>query len=104
MAGKLLQYLGMWLMVAVCAAPGQAAPLQAEEVVDRGQALYENHCRVCHDAYVHTRDARRVHDLGELQLYVSTWSFHAQLDWSREEIADVVDYLDRSYYHFTEQP
>jgi len=94
----------MWLVAALSATPCQAAPLPAEAVVGRGQALYENHCRVCHDASVHTRDTRRVHSRGELQLYVSTWSFHAQLDWSREEITDVVEYLDRTYYRFTEQP
>jgi cytochrome c len=103
MVRKLLQCLGMGVLVAAYALPGQAAPLLGD-AADRGQGLYENHCTVCHDASVHTRDARRVHNRGELQLYVSTWSYHAQLDWSREEITDVVDYLDRSYYRFTEQP
>jgi cytochrome c len=103
MARKLLQRWGAGLVVAVCTSLGQAAPLPAE-AVDRGQALYENHCVTCHDATVHTRDSRRVQNRGDLQLYVSTWSYHAQLGWSREEIIDVTDYLDRSYYRFTERP
>ena len=103
MACKLLQRWGAGLVVAVSASLGQVAALYAAEL-DRGQALYENHCTTCHDATVHTRAARRVQNRGDLQLYVSTWSFHAQLGWSREEIIDVTGYLDHSYYHFTEQP
>jgi mono/diheme cytochrome c family protein len=71
---------------------------------DRGQALYENHCLSCHEATVHTRDTRRATSVAELRKWVSTWSFHASLDWSSEEIDDVADYMDRRYYHFTTQP
>jgi cytochrome c len=85
------------------ALPGLAAPLETEDF-DRGKALYENHCTACHDAAVHTRHSSLVKNRGDLQLFVSTWSFHAQLGWSREEIIDVTDYLDRSYYRFTGQP
>jgi len=103
MACKLLQHWGAGLVVAMGAAQGQAAPLQSDEV-DRGQGLYENHCRTCHDATVHTRDSRRVQNRDDLQLYVATWSFHAQLGWSREDIIDVTGYLERRYYRFEEQP
>jgi cytochrome c len=103
MARKFLRCWGAGLAVVVSAAPGQAEPLPATEV-ERGQALYENHCTTCHDATVHTRAARRVQNRGDLRLYVSTWSFHAQLGWSREEIIDVTGYLDRRFYQFTERP
>lgn len=53
---------------------------------------------------MHTRDTRRATSVAELRKWVSTWSFHASLDWSSEEIDDVADYMDRRYYHFTTQP
>ena len=91
------------LVVGLMAIPGMAATVPDNDF-ERGKALYENHCTSCHDARVHTRDSRRVQNRGDLQLYVSTWSYHAQLGWSREEIIEVTDYLDRVYYRFTAQP
>ena len=76
----------------------------AAETFDRGQALYENHCMSCHEATVHTREMRRATSFADLRKWVSTWSFHASLDWSSEEIDDVAEFMDRSYYHFTAQP
>jgi len=74
------------------------------ETFDRGQALYENHCMSCHEATVHTRDTRRATSVAELRKWVATWSFHASLDWTSEEIDDVVDFMERRYYHFTATP
>ena len=91
------------LVTGMLTLPGLAGPLETGDF-DRGQALYGNHCTACHDAAVHTRHSSLVKNRGDLQLFVSTWSFHAQLGWSREEIIDVTDYLDRSYYRFTGQP
>ena len=91
------------LAAGLLALSGPGMSLSAADF-DRGQALYENHCTACHDNSVHRRDSQLVQSRGDLQLYVSTWSFHAQLGWSREEITDVTGYLDRTYYNFSEQP
>jgi hypothetical protein len=74
------------------------------ESFDRGQALYENHCMSCHEATVHTRETRRATSLADLRKWVDSWSFHASLDWSSEEVDDVTDFMDRHYYHFTARP
>jgi mono/diheme cytochrome c family protein len=74
------------------------------ESFDRGQALYENHCMSCHETTVHTRATRRATSVAELQKWVATWSFHASLGWSSEEIDDVADFMNRRYYHFSSQP
>jgi hypothetical protein len=74
------------------------------ESFDRGQALYENHCLSCHEATVHTRDTRRATSVAELRKWTATWSFHAQLGWSGEEIDDVADFMNRRYYHFSVAP
>ena len=53
---------------------------------------------------MHTRDTRRATSVAELRKWVATWSFHASLGWSGEEIDDVADFMNRRYYHFTTQP
>ena len=70
--------------------------------VDRGQALYENHCQFCHEDWAHTRAERTVRSLGDLRARVSSWSVHAGLDWSAKEIDDVTRYLNRRFYGLTE--
>jgi len=76
----------------------------AAETFDRGEALYENHCTSCHEDSVHKRDTRRATSLADLRKWVATWSFHASLAWSSEEIDDVTDFMNRRYYHFTTPP
>lgn len=79
-----------------------ASTAAGAESFDRGRALYENHCRTCHEPQVHRRDNRRAASYADLQQWVATWSWHAALGWSPEDAADVVDYLNREYYRFPE--
>lgn len=64
----------------------------------RGQLLYENHCQDCHTSIVHVRDAHRVRTMDDLEHAVSHWAAELKLDWSDDEIGDVVDYLSQRYY------
>ncbi len=48
------------------------------------------------------RYSRRATSMEDLRQQVSSWSYHAALGWSAEEVTDVVDYLDREFYHFAE--
>jgi len=89
--------------LAVCAALAVSGGAPGE-TFDRGQALYENHCMSCHETTVHTRETHRATSMADLRKWVATWSFHASLGWSSEEIDDVVDFMDRHYYHFSTQP
>jgi mono/diheme cytochrome c family protein len=66
----------------------------------RGRLLYENHCASCHDKRLHQRDQHLPENLGELQREVERWQQNQGLHWGREEIADVVDYLNASQYRF----
>jgi mono/diheme cytochrome c family protein len=68
---------------------------------DRGQALYENHCRECHESLAHTRDGRHVASLDALRARVASWSVHSGLGWSDEDVDDVADYLNRQFYRLT---
>jgi len=79
-------------------APAFAAAAQ----FDRGEALYENHCRSCHEDWAHEREERRViGSLDALRARVAAWSIHSGLDWSAEEVEDVTGYLNRSFYHLS---
>ena len=66
----------------------------------RGQMLYENHCIACHESTAHVRNNRRANSLKELQSWVIRWSNQQQLNWSAEDIRDVVNYLNNHYYKF----
>jgi mono/diheme cytochrome c family protein len=79
------------------------APLSAQEF-DRGQALYDNHCKECHEGLAHTRKGSRITSLHDIRTWVASWSAHSQLDWSAEEVEDVADYLNRQFYHLTDKP
>lgn len=75
-------------------------PRPSADVASRGQLLYENHCTRCHASTLHVRQARRADSLKVLQGWVIRWSGEEKLNWGGEEIADVVDYLNRRYYKF----
>jgi mono/diheme cytochrome c family protein len=95
--------------MAVCAlmmlnVPAAAAAAAAAAEFDRGQALYESHCGECHKSWAHTRVQRKVENVSELRERVVAWSAHTGQVWSAEDIDDVVQYLNRRFYQFTEQP
>lgn len=81
-----------------------AAPPAYSQEPSRGQALYENHCHACHEDWAHTREGRKVGSLNELRRRVAAWSVHAGLGWNDEDIGDVADYLDRTFYGLKARP
>ena len=76
-------------------------PLSAQEF-NRGEALYNNHCKECHETLAHTRPGSRISSKGEIHSWVASWSVHSRLNWSSEEVEDVADYLNRKFYHLTD--
>ena len=68
---------------------------------DRGRALYENHCRSCHEDGLHARDPRVIDSIASLRGRVSSWSLHSGLGWGDDEIDDVTAYLNRRFYQLT---
>ena len=79
-----------------------ALPVAAVGVPDleRGRALYENHCVVCHTSKVHRRNPPSAIDREALRFIVKVWVEEQKLRWSTEDIEDVVQYLDRAHYRF----
>ena len=68
--------------------------------LERGRALYENHCVVCHTAKVHRRVPPLPLHTDDLRFIVTLWASQQGVRWSRDDIEDVVHYLDRTYYGF----
>lgn len=89
-------------------APERAMPLTndglekplAPPVPLRGQMLYENHCMSCHESIVHIRGKQRTQSLAELRGTVMHWAGYLRLRWGKEEVEDVVNYLNSHYYKF----
>ncbi len=89
--------------VALCGVLSLVPPPAAAEF-ERGQALYENHCRFCHESWAHTRGGSRVTSVSSLRQRVAAWSTHSGLGWGSEEIDDVTDYLNRHFYKLESSP
>ncbi len=68
--------------------------------VDRGRALYENHCVVCHTANVHGRVNRLAISRAEVRETVEKWQAQQKLAWGTQEVDDVVEFLNRTRYQF----
>jgi len=79
-----------------------ALPLHAQapktSAPSRGELLYTTHCIACHTTQVHWRDRRLVTDFASLVAQVGRWQRNTGLDWSGEEILDVVRYLNATIY------
>jgi mono/diheme cytochrome c family protein len=68
--------------------------------VERGRALYENHCTVCHTSQVHARVNRIPVSRAEVREIVESWQTQQKLAWGTQEVEDVVEFLNRSRYQF----
>jgi mono/diheme cytochrome c family protein len=86
------------LVMAGLTVPAAAAELRD---VERGRALYENHCQVCHTPRVHGRVNRLPITIAELRGIVESWQRDQKLRWSAQEIDDVTEYLNQTRYRYT---
>jgi mono/diheme cytochrome c family protein len=91
-------FAGILGAAALAAATGSAG--QSVPDAERGRALYQNHCGVCHTSKVHRREPPLPITVEELRTIVAIWAREEGLRWSRDDIEDVVQYLDRTYYRF----
>jgi len=77
-----------------------AATWAEPQNLERGRALYENHCVVCHTSKVHRRYPPSAIDMEALRFIVRVWVEEQKLQWSQQDIDDVVLYLNRTHYKF----
>jgi mono/diheme cytochrome c family protein len=80
------------------AGSAQAALLPGDAA--RGKTLHDKQCVACHDSSVYTRANRRVNSVEGLigQVNMCIRQTGAKLD--RDQVNDLVKYLDESFYKF----
>jgi mono/diheme cytochrome c family protein len=92
-----MRVIGLALMLAL-AAGGAAA--QNPPDAERGKSLYETHCGGCHYRRLHERPRERslVHTLAELRDQVAQRAALTGRPFTREDLEDIAEYLNQSYY------
>lgn len=86
------------LAVVLAAMPSAGVAQLAD--AERGRALYENHCQVCHTPGIHSRVNRLAITRAEVRDIVENWQKQQALNWSGQEVGDVVEFLNRTRYRF----
>jgi mono/diheme cytochrome c family protein len=84
---------------AALALAGAAAAAQSTPPPDRGELLYDTHCRACHTEQVHWRDKRVAVDWPRLKREVQRWQAAARLGWSDADVVAVARHLNDTVYH-----
>ncbi|WP_455202731.1 hypothetical protein [Kaarinaea lacus] len=82
------------LLAAISSTPALAAN------AENGKKLYTERCGGCHDTKVHTRPNRIVHTYEDLVNRVRFCDNAAKAGLKDEEIYDVSDYLNDTFYKF----
>jgi uncharacterized membrane protein len=68
--------------------------------IDNGEDLHFEHCTGCHSEEVYTRDNRKMKDLAQLGKQVRFCQNAVGATWFDDEVEDVIEYLNATYYHF----
>jgi mono/diheme cytochrome c family protein len=90
-----------WILFVPAIAIAVAAPAATyDSRLERGRALYERHCGYCHTSSIHARPNKLPLTRDELAAIVDHFRRTENLAWTREEVDDVVEYLNRTRYHF----
>jgi mono/diheme cytochrome c family protein len=89
---------GVLFALLALSAPG----IQAQNF-ERGQKLFENHCQACHTD-MHRPESRHLHSLAELRKRIDAWALHTNTGWQKDDVDDVLFYLNQSFYKFPEKP
>ncbi|HYQ72088.1 MAG TPA: cytochrome c [Gammaproteobacteria bacterium] len=77
-----------------------AGILPAIATADTGGELVAANCTSCHDDSVYTRKDRRVTSLAALKKQVQRCELSLGLKWFEEDVDEVVNYLNTTYYKF----
>ena len=86
-------------LILTASLPGTAT---AQNNLARGQELFEQHCQACHYDF-HQPQTRHLKTLDELKQRITSWAVHTNTGWTRQEVDDVLHYLNTSFYKFPKQ-
>lgn len=92
---------GFLVVIALAAVLGAGTARAAD--AQRGRELYESYCGGCHYERVHERSPERtgIRTLEALRAEVTRWAGETRQRLAREDIEDIVAYLNRSHYHLS---
>ncbi|MBT3198014.1 MAG: cytochrome c [Gammaproteobacteria bacterium] len=81
-----------------------ATPMTTWADSENGQELHDTDCLGCHGTEVYTRENRTINDFFGLKRQVSMCITVTGkgADWFPEDQADVVEYMNQSFYHTKE--
>jgi mono/diheme cytochrome c family protein len=83
----------------VCALLSAGGYLTASAAdLERGKALHDNHCRMCHDSVAYKRGKRIAQDYAQVKAQVIRWQTNTGLRWTAEDIDNVTAYVARTFY------
>ncbi|HEX6003301.1 MAG TPA: cytochrome c [Burkholderiales bacterium] len=68
---------------------------------DRGAALHES-CLGCHGTEVYAPPAAKVKSASALKKEVERWNDRYNPKFSKQEVEDLIAYLNRDFYHFAQ--
>ena len=92
--------MNRYLFICIIVSVGlMVASARAADLI-RGELLYKNHCRSCHESSVHIRKQRKAKSIADIQYWVIRWSTTLGLNWDDDTINDVNRYLNKHYYKF----
>lgn len=86
-------------LIAILVLLNLALPVAAADI-ENGDDLHFENCTGCHDETVYTRANRTVQSMQRLGLQVRFCKDTLELGWFDEDVDDVVEFLNRNYYHF----
>lgn len=92
--------LGKSLVIATFSLLLLSATLGVQAEPDRGEALVQQSCQRCHDNSIFTRPNSIIFSLSALEKRVRFCESMAHAGWSEQDYKAVVDYLNRTFYHF----
>jgi mono/diheme cytochrome c family protein len=96
-------FLALSFFVALPPLAQLPGPPLAQPAASRGALLYQTHCIACHDRQIHWRDRKSVTDWTTLSGQVRRWQANTGLQWTDEEIDEVVRYLNATIYRFPDR-
>jgi mono/diheme cytochrome c family protein len=87
-----------FLATALAAVLGCATPAGFAGDLERGQALHDTFCIMCHSPDLYGRSDRIANTYAEVLQQVTRWQNNARLRWTGYDIDSVTEYLAEKYY------
>ena len=66
----------------------------------KGKKLHDGFCTKCHGTEVYTRKDRVINSRAALDKQVKRCQLNLGVQWFDEDVSNVADYLDQSFYRF----